>query len=216
MSRLRRKVLIFVGLAVMVASGAMASEGDADCLAAQREIQRIYALWRGADITTESNEIGEAARRAVERHERQTDELRKLSVLEIVPEEIAGERRRVERDTKDRRRLEQLYAALGQDRALIDRCLLRPLTVARALDRLREADTSIASNSTRTERGSAGAPDSWSPLSTAGAPEARTDHTAVWTGSQMVVWGGLSDAGEALGDGDATIRSWTSGVQRPW
>ena len=32
--------------------------------------------------------------------------------------------------------------------------------------------------------------DTWLPISTAGAPEARTKHSAVWTGSEMIVWGG--------------------------
>ncbi|HEX8282897.1 MAG TPA: carboxypeptidase regulatory-like domain-containing protein [Pyrinomonadaceae bacterium] len=34
------------------------------------------------------------------------------------------------------------------------------------------------------------ATDTWTPTGTAGAPEARSDHRAVWTGSQMIVWGG--------------------------
>jgi len=33
--------------------------------------------------------------------------------------------------------------------------------------------------------------DSWTPTSTADAPSPRTDHTAVWTGSLMLVWGGF-------------------------
>jgi hypothetical protein len=32
--------------------------------------------------------------------------------------------------------------------------------------------------------------DAWRPLATAGAPSARAAHTAVWTGSKMLVWGG--------------------------
>ncbi|HEX8336650.1 MAG TPA: Ig-like domain-containing protein, partial [Pyrinomonadaceae bacterium] len=36
--------------------------------------------------------------------------------------------------------------------------------------------------------------DTWRPTSTAGAPEARTHHTAVWAGSAMVIWGGTNDA----------------------
>ena len=34
--------------------------------------------------------------------------------------------------------------------------------------------------------------DAWEPTSAAGAPAARYDHTAVWTGSRMIVWGGRS------------------------
>src|SRR5256886_6167255 len=32
--------------------------------------------------------------------------------------------------------------------------------------------------------------DSWAATSTTNAPAARTDHTAVWTGTEMIIWGG--------------------------
>jgi N-acetylneuraminic acid mutarotase len=32
--------------------------------------------------------------------------------------------------------------------------------------------------------------DTWSPLSTVGAPEPRSWHAGVWTGTQMLIWGG--------------------------
>jgi len=35
--------------------------------------------------------------------------------------------------------------------------------------------------------------DSWTPTTTIWAPGAREDHTAVWTGSEMIVWGGSRD-----------------------
>src|SRR4029079_4578840 len=35
--------------------------------------------------------------------------------------------------------------------------------------------------------------DTWSPTTTANAPEARSGTTVVWTGSLMAVWGGESD-----------------------
>jgi N-acetylneuraminic acid mutarotase len=41
--------------------------------------------------------------------------------------------------------------------------------------------------------------DSWQPTSTAGAPEPRLDHTAVWTGTEMIVWGGIGAAVYANG-----------------
>ena len=34
------------------------------------------------------------------------------------------------------------------------------------------------------------ATDTWSPMSTTGAPSARLDHAAVWDGARMIVWGG--------------------------
>ena len=33
--------------------------------------------------------------------------------------------------------------------------------------------------------------DSWLATSTTNAPAARESHTAVWTGSEMIVWGGV-------------------------
>jgi hypothetical protein len=44
----------------------------------------------------------------------------------------------------------------------------------------------------------------WQALPSAGAPKARYNHTAVWTGSEMLVWGGAVDAaGNPTGDGAA-------------
>jgi len=36
--------------------------------------------------------------------------------------------------------------------------------------------------------------NAWSPMSTNGAPSARYKHTAVWTGTEMIVWGGMSSS----------------------
>jgi len=54
--------------------------------------------------------------------------------------------------------------------------------------------------------------DSWKATATADAPEKRTAHTAVWTDSEMVVWGGANSDGE-LNDGgryDPNTDSWTA------
>lgn len=39
------------------------------------------------------------------------------------------------------------------------------------------------------------ATDTWSPVSSTNAPLARSGHTAVWSGSDMIVWGGFSGGG---------------------
>ena len=46
-------------------------------------------------------------------------------------------------------------------------------------------------------------PGAWQPMSSVGAPSARTQHTAVWTGTRVIVWGGTSSGGGALADGAA-------------
>ena len=37
--------------------------------------------------------------------------------------------------------------------------------------------------------------DTWTATSATNAPSARWAHTAVWTGSEMIVWGGSGSAG---------------------
>lgn len=53
-----------------------------------------------------------------------------------------------------------------------------------------------------TETCTAGVCRGWRPVTGTGAPRARTDHVAVWTGTEMIVWGGQT-GGEELGDGAA-------------
>lgn len=58
---------------------------------------------------------------------------------------------------------------------------------------------------------------SWQPLPTMGAPSAREKHTAVWTGSKMIIWGGEGPQGEyALNTGamyDPSTRTWSPVTQ---
>ncbi len=58
--------------------------------------------------------------------------------------------------------------------------------------------------------------DTWSPISSTNQPSPRTDHTAVWTGTEMLVWGGASCTGCAnaeLGTGgryNPVTDTWTA------
>ena len=57
------------------------------------------------------------------------------------------------------------------------------------------------------------ATDSWTTTSTTGAPSARGYHSAVWTGTQMLVWGGYDDAYTSMNTGGAynpALNLWTS------
>lgn len=56
------------------------------------------------------------------------------------------------------------------------------------------------------------ASNSWVAVTTTGAPTARTDYTAVWTGSEMFVWGGYGDNNGYFDDGgryDPANNTWT-------
>ncbi len=45
------------------------------------------------------------------------------------------------------------------------------------------------------------ASNSWTPMSTNNAPSGRRGHTAIWTGSEMIVWGGGQSTFEQFNDG---------------
>jgi hypothetical protein len=51
---------------------------------------------------------------------------------------------------------------------------------------------------------------SWKATSTSGAPSKRTWHSATWTGTEMIIWGGRSQSGARSGGGayDPTTDSW--------
>jgi hypothetical protein len=56
------------------------------------------------------------------------------------------------------------------------------------------------------------ATNTWSAISSSGAPVSRERHTAVWTGSKMIVWGGW-DGANPLGTGglyDPATNTWTT------
>lgn len=50
--------------------------------------------------------------------------------------------------------------------------------------------------------------DSWYPTSKLGAPAARSAHTAVWTGSEMIVWGGCCNVGPTGGRYNPNTDTW--------
>src|SRR5438093_8161147 len=54
--------------------------------------------------------------------------------------------------------------------------------------------------------------DSWTPTSMVGAPEPRGGPLAVWTGSEMLVWGGSSRVGNFVTGGryNPSLASWMS------
>lgn len=54
--------------------------------------------------------------------------------------------------------------------------------------------------------------NTWTPVTTNGAPTARYFHTAVWTGSEMIVWGGQNGNGIGFQDGkryNPTTDTWS-------
>src|SRR5437667_1722895 len=151
------------------------------------------------------------------------DYLRNSQALEdywlrpITPDQLQAEMERMASHTKQAEVLQELFAALGNDPFVIAECLARPLLTERLIADLSAQDKTgrfeslltaeLRTVSTATVLGqvaytlpviagpSGGCMDAWGATSTVNAPTARDSHTAVWTGSEMIVWGGRSSGG---------------------
>src|SRR5688500_6705536 len=56
------------------------------------------------------------------------------------------------------------------------------------------------------------ATDTWTPLPGAGAPSPRALHSAIWTGAEMIIWGGSDSQGTLFRDGacyNPVTDTWT-------
>jgi hypothetical protein len=149
----------------------------------------------------------------------------------ITAEQLQAEMDRMARDTKQSEVLRELFEALGNDPAVIAECLTRPILAERLIadlsvqgqtrhvgfpqtDALRTMSAATASGQvvyTLPEIANA-CTDQWGTTSMFHVPSARTDHTAVWTGSEMIVWGGWG-GGPGLNTGgryNPSTDSWTA------
>jgi N-acetylneuraminic acid mutarotase len=138
----------------------------------------------------------------------------------ITAEQLQAEMDRMAKNTKRPEILGELFDALGNDPVVIAECLARPIVVQRLVtsrysrdqrfhgavgepslehwrantgNQMYDAMAVISSSYTLPtipDAVSGCAGDAWTATTTSNAPAARSGHTAVWTGSEMIVWGG--------------------------
>jgi Kelch motif len=136
----------------------------------------------------------------------------------ISADQLQAEMERMASHTKQPEVLRELFEAVGNDPFVIAECLARPVLAERlaagttvvagvspASTKLFAADTAASTENRfrATNRGvtsytlpviaspSGGCTDdTWTPTTLINAPNVRSGHTAVWTGSEIIVWGG--------------------------
>lgn len=166
-----------------------------------------------------------------------TDYLRNSQALEdywqrpITAEQLQAEMDRMAQHTKQPEVLRELFEALGNDPFVIAECLARPLLAERLLTQL--ASEQVKQISVTHEVSATGdyrlpavsdqggcTNNTWTATTTAHAPSARYGHTAVWSGTEMIVWGGWDgfDFSNAGGRYNPSTDSWaaTSTANAPW
>ena len=152
--------------------------------------------------------------------------------------QLQDEMNRMAQHTEQPEVLREIFAALGNDPFVVAECLARPTLAESSLMNLHSSDQIShreLAESARTETESATTttmatgkyilpkiPDvaicinnSWTATNVTNAPASRTEHTAIWTGTEMIVWGGYSDnlGFNTGGKYNPSTDSWT--VTRP-
>jgi hypothetical protein len=150
--------------------------------------------------------------------------------LPITASELQAEMERMETHTRDPDMLRELFEALGNDPLVIAECLARRILAERLVSQLRGHDGvgGFVSNtgafdavSTATTKyklpeisvATACADDTWTATTTVNGPEARETRSAVWTGSEMIIWGGGNFNPGGLNTGgryNPALDSWTA------
>jgi N-acetylneuraminic acid mutarotase len=205
-------------------------------VAYQRAIEEVY--WRHRIWPKErpdSKPPLEAVISQAQLERKVKDYLRKSQLITdqrgspITAEQLQAEMDRIAKHTKQPQVLRELFAALGNDPFVIAECLARPVLAERTLATVAPVKVSwVAKPKTHVPVTTAGVSASytlpviaspsgacidgtWTPTSTVNAPGVRTVLPAVWTGSEMIVWGGY-DHGPLNTGGryNPSTDSWTA------
>src|SRR5213082_2181995 len=202
----------------------------------QRAIEDVYwrhRIWpRNSGERPDPKPSLDAVMSQAELEKKITDYLRKSQALEdywqrpITADQLQAEMDRMAKHTKQPDVLRELFDALGNDPFVIAECLARPALAERlltngVLEQLKQTSqtynrfvpatvTFILPIISATSTGCID--DSWTATSSTNAPSDRFDHTAVWTGTEMIVWGGadLTNEFNTGGRYNPSTDSWTA------
>jgi len=177
----------------------------------QRAIEEVY--WRHRTWPKERSDPKpslDAVISQAQLEEKVRDYLRNSQALAddwqrpITTEQLQAEMDRMAQNTRQPEVLRELFELLGNDPFVIAECLARPMLAERLLaqpefervkQQSRTFDQTVAAGANYTlptisDPSGGCVQDTWTPTNLTGAPDGRVSHTAVWTGSEMIVWGG--------------------------
>jgi N-acetylneuraminic acid mutarotase len=207
----------------------------AERVAYQRAIEEVY--WRHRiwpKDRPDAKPLLDAVMSRAQLEKKVHDYLRKSRAMEvhwqrpITAEQLQAEMDRIAQHTKQPEVLRELFQALGNDPSVVAECLARPVLAERMLRTFAQHNGMLESGigtaavrltntlpAARTRYtlptiSGAGCVDNWIP--TVETLEARDGHTAVWTGTEMIVWGG-NRGGAYFNTGgryNPAIDSWTA------
>jgi N-acetylneuraminic acid mutarotase len=189
----------------------------AERVAYQRAIEEVYwrhRIWpkerRGPKPSLDAMMSQEQLEKKVADYLRNSQALKDYWQQPLTAEQLQAEMERMAQHTKQPEVLRELFEALGSDPFAIAECLARPTLTERLTSDLSAqskargfvsqrskalrtiAAATMVGNVTYTfPKISQGDPPWTGDGSMTNTPDAREGHTAVWTGSEMIIWGGL-------------------------
>src|SRR5438876_5987113 len=154
----------------------------------------------------------------------------------LTAQQLQAEMDRMAQHTRQPEVLNELFEALGNDPFVIAECLARPVLSERLVADLSAQDKTKLFHSARTkelsrmsmaaastnaayilpkvrEGDSPCIDGTWAPTSLTNVPSSRDAHTAVWTGTEMIVWGGTQGGSNFFNTGgryNPSTDSWTA------
>ena len=206
----------------------------AERVAYQRAIEDVY--WRHRIWPKERPDPKpslDAVMSQAQLEKKVSDYLRKSQALEdywqrpIIAHQLQAEMERMAKHTRRPEVLRELFEALGNDPFVIAECLARPVLSERLVTSSCGYDQGFhctarsvlaAASASYTLPMISDGPngcidDTWTATSTTNAADGRNVHTAVWTGSEMIVWGGIIDPINYTNTGgkyNPSTDSWTA------
>jgi N-acetylneuraminic acid mutarotase len=169
--------------------------------------------------------------RKVHDYQRKSQALQDYWQRPITSEQLQAEMNRLAKHSKQPEVLRELFQALGNDPFVIAECLARPMLAERLFTSALVSQDANRAVSKPTKfrkalfggftlptiptlsKGEGTCVDDWGATNTVNAPSARSSHTAVWTGSEMVIWGGWSGGTNYFNTGgkySPSTDSWTA------
>jgi N-acetylneuraminic acid mutarotase len=179
----------------------------------------------------------EELEKKVEDYLRNSEELEDYWQRPPSARQLQAEMDRMAKHTRQPEVLRELFDVLGSDPFVIAECLARPALAERltadlsaqakivrfeSAARIKEVHsmpiaTALGNSAYSLPRISGGDPpctdNTWTATTITNAPAAREYHTAVWTGSEMIIWGGEDTSGGLVNTGgryNPSTDSWTA------
>jgi N-acetylneuraminic acid mutarotase len=214
----------------------------ADRVAYQREIENVYwrhRIW--PKERPDPKPALEAVMPQLQLEKKVTDYLYNSQSLEdywqrpITAEQLQAEMDRMAQQTRQPDVLREVFEALDNDPFVIAECLARATVTERLItDLSTQEKRSHAQSAQMKEFRSMSLPrtmgnvayalpkisegdppcidDTWAATTTTNAPSARYNHTAVWTGTEMIIWGGYNAPSVFNSGGryNPVTNSWTA------